>query len=194
MLRILVADEATINADILPLLRTRTTSVETNAVRTVCNIFAHATIPSMFRGTVRIWCLSLIFALVPIVGFAQTAGIPEKIVPCSGAVAKDNMEACTVCHLATLAQNLLNSAIFLAVFISAILFAYAGWLYLTNEAIQGQAEARGLFKDVVLGLIIILGAWLFVDTIMKTLMGSTNYLPWNSICGNGMTPGASLTE
>lgn len=127
------------------------------------------------------------FLILPAISFAQ-AGLSNPIVPCAGAEASNGLPACTVCHLAQLAQNLLNSGVFLAIFISAILFAYAGWLYLTNEAIHQQERARGLFKDVVIGLVIILGAWLFVDTIMKTLMGG-NYWPWNDICKTASTAG-----
>ncbi len=122
----------------------------------------------------RVWILVVFFACIPLLASAQP-GLPEKIVPCNGV-------DCTVCDLVKLAQNLLNSAIFLAVFMSALLFAYAGWLYLTNEALHAQNEAKGLFKDVVIGLIIILGSWMVVDTIMKTLAGG-QYFPWNSVCG-----------
>lgn len=150
------------------------------AVRTVCNIFAHATIRIMFGETARVWAIVIFLTFIPAVSFAA-AGLPDKIVPCDGV----GSNPCTFCHLVQLAQNLLNSAVFLAVFMSALLFAYAGWQYLTNEALHGQAEARGLFRDVVIGLIIILAAWLVVDTIMKTLTGG-QYLPWNSVCsGSG---------
>ncbi len=135
----------------------------------------------MFGETVRVWTIVLFLMFIPGVSVAA-AGLPTQIVPCAGAVASDNLPACTVCHIAELAQNLLNSAIFLAVFMSAILFAYAGWLYLTNEALGAQNEARGLFKDVILGLIVILGAWLVIDTLMKTVSGG-QYFPWNSVCG-----------
>lgn len=135
----------------------------------------------MFGETARVWLMVLGLSILPAISYAQ-AGLPKQIVPCAGAEARDGLPACTVCHIAELAQNLLNSAIFLAVFMSAILFAYAGWLYLTNEALHAQNEARGLFKDVVIGLIIILGAWLVIDTLMKTVSGG-DYFPWNSVCG-----------
>lgn len=135
----------------------------------------------MIGETARVWTLVFLLSVIPAVTFAQTA-LSKPIVPCAGAEARDGLPACTVCHIAELAQNLLNSAIFLAVFMSAILFAYAGFLYVTNEALHAQSEARGLFKDVLLGLIVILGAWLVVDTLMKTVSGG-EYFPWNSVCG-----------
>jgi hypothetical protein len=124
-----------------------------------------------------VFCATFLLVTAP---FLASAQIPV-IVPCDGVGPK----ACTVCHLATLAQNILNAVIFIAVFASAFLFAYAGWLYLTNEAIGGQQKAKSLFTDVTIGFVIILGSWLFVDTLMKVLVGESisGFGPWNSICG-----------
>jgi hypothetical protein len=127
----------------------------------------------MLRIPGRVWLLSATLAAAPVFALAQ-AGIPERIVPCNGI-------NCSLCDLAQLAQNLLNAGIFIAVFLSAILFAYAGWIYMTQETISGQGSAKSMFQNVTFGLIIILGAWLFVDTIMKTMLGGS-YLPWNSVC------------
>ena len=121
----------------------------------------------------RVWLMTAVLSSVPALALAQ-GGLPDKIVPCSGV-------DCTFCDLAQLAQNILNTGIFVAVFLSAVLFAYAGWLYLSNEALGEQMRARAMFQNVAFGLAIILGAWLFVDTLMKTLLGGS-YLPWNSVC------------
>jgi hypothetical protein len=116
---------------------------------------------------------TLVFAL-PFFVFAQNAALPKQIVPCTGV-------NCTVCDLATLAQNIINTGIFVFVFFSAMMFAYAGFLYLTNEAIQGQNEAKSIFKNVVIGLIVLLSAWLLVDTLMKAVLGGS-FGPWNNVC------------
>lgn len=118
-------------------------------------------------------CLMVLLAFTPVLAQAQ---IPT-IVPCNGL-------DCTICDLAQLAQNLLNATIYLAVFLSAFLFAYAGFLYLTNEAIGQQQKAKQMFTNVLLGLVILMGAWLFVDTVMKMMLGTGpgGYFPWNSIC------------
>lgn len=100
-----------------------------------------------------------------------------KIVPCDGI-------NCTVCDVATVAQNVLNTGIYVAVFLSAILFAWAGWLYLTNVANPGQMEkAKTIFIDVIIGLVIILVAWIVIDTLMRTLVNpEAQFGPWNEIC------------
>ncbi len=90
--------------------------------------------------------------------------MPDKIVPCDGV-------DCTVCDVATLAQNVLNTGIFIVIILSALLFAYAGWLYLSNVTTGEAQRARSIFTNVVIGLVIILGAWLVVYTLMSTLLG-----------------------
>ena len=114
------------------------------------------------------------FLGVPLIAAAQV--IPT-IVPqsCSGV-------DCTICDLVTLAQNLLNAGIYIAVFFSAIMFCYAGWQYATAAGGPVKQSAKETITNVAFGLIIILSAWLIVDTIMRTLMGSESYLPWNNLC------------
>lgn len=100
-----------------------------------------------------------------------------KIVPCNGV-------DCTFCDIAQLAQNILNTGIYIAVFLSAVLFAYAGWKYITAGGDSGGAgEAKKIFWNVGVGLVIILAAWLIVDLIMKMLVSeSALFGPWNQVC------------
>lgn len=123
-------------------------------------------------GRVPYW-IPLLAAFLPYAVFAQQKGLPERIVPCSGV-------DCGCEHLITLAQNLFNAGVYIAVFLSAMLFAYAGWLYLSNEAIGAKDQARKLFTNVAIGLVIILSAWLIVDTLMSQVL--KNSVTWNNIC------------
>jgi len=111
----------------------------------------------------------------------------DPIVQCSGALDSTSgpkQYACTVCDIAKTAQNVLNTAIYVAVFLSAILFAYAGIIYVTNIANHGEiSKAKSIFSNVIIGLVIILASWLVIDTIMRTLVNpSANLGPWNTIC------------
>jgi len=48
---------------------------------------------------------------------------------------------------------------------------YAGYLYLTAVGDTGQiSKAHGLFKNAIIGFIIILVAWLLVDFILTALL------------------------
>ena len=135
----------------------------------------------LYNRAVRLGATIVSSILYPSLVFAQ---IPKQIVSCNGAVAGNGLPACSICHIAELAQNLLNTGIYLAVFLTAILFAWAGWKYITAGGDSGQAgEAKKIFWTVGIGLIIILSAWLVVDLIMKMLVKpSAPWGPWNSIC------------
>ncbi len=129
---------------------------------------------NQFRAAMLAGYYSLLLAF-PLFVFGQSSpGIPDRIVPCEGV-------NCTVCDLAVLAQNLINAGVFIFVFFAALMFAYAGFLYLTNEALDKQADARKIFGNVALGLIVLLAAWLVVDTLMKSVLGG-DFGPWNDIC------------
>lgn len=116
-------------------------------------------------------------ALTPSAVFAQ---IPT-IVPCTGAT---GAKPCTFCHIAELAQNTINAGIYIAVFMSAFLFAYAGWEYITAGGDAGKADkARKIFWTVGVGLVLILAAWLIVDVIMKMFVSEgALFGPWNDVC------------
>lgn len=131
-----------------------------------------------FQAAMLAGYYSLVLAF-PLFVFGQ-GGLPRKIVPCDGTSIGGGTE-CTVCHFAQLAQNLINTGVFIFVFFSALMFAYAGFLKLTNEALGEQAQANKIFSNVAMGLIVLLAAWLVVDTLMKSLLGG-NFGPWNDIC------------
>ena len=137
----------------------------------------------MYRRFAATWLFVLIFfiALLPSLSLAE---FPERIVPCDGV-------DCTVCDISTLAQNVLNTGIYIAIFFSAIMFAWAGWLHVTAGGSEGKVrEARGIFTNVLLGLIIILVGWLVVDTLLRVVLNDSVSAvpegllrPWEPICG-----------
>lgn len=75
---------------------------------------------------------------------------------------------------ATSIPNLFNR---LALFLGLIAVAYAvygGYLYLTAGGNDDQTkQAKGIFKNVAIGLVIIFLAYSIVITVMNTLFGST---------------------
>jgi hypothetical protein len=122
--------------------------------------------------------MALLFATPVIV---SAAGL-TTIVPsdCTG-----NGGCQSICDLAQLAQNVLNDGIYVAIFLSAILFAWAGWKHMSAGGDAGQIKkANEVFAAVFIGLIIILSAWLIVSTLMSVITGggAAPTLPWNQIC------------
>jgi hypothetical protein len=90
--------------------------------------------------------------------------------------------ACQLCDLVKLADNLIRFAVAFSVIVATLMFAYAGFLYFTASASEGNIKkAHGIFSKVFGGLVIILVAWLVVDIIMRTLVNQEGGNLWHEI-------------
>lgn len=119
----------------------------------------------------RYFLLLLIFILCLLFSSVSYAA---GLVPCDGA-------DCTWCSLIQMIQNLINYAIYLGVMASAIMFAYTGFLFLTDGGNSEKvSQAKSMFRNVVIGIVCILAGWLLIDTLMKALTGG-KIGPWNQI-------------
>ena len=100
---------------------------------------------------------------------------PSKgLIPCSGL-------DCQTCHLASLAQRIINFLIGLSIPLAAAMFAYAGVIYFTSGVVDKIEKAHKIFKSVGIGFMIVLGAWLGIQTILKTILAPSYYASWNTI-------------
>ena len=99
---------------------------------------------------------------------ALALNLPEAIVQCHGI-------DCTCQDLVHSAQNILYTGIYVAVFLSAVLFAWAGWKMLAgkNSGDPGAIEnSKKILWNVIVGLVILLAAWLIVNTLFTALTNS----------------------
>lgn len=80
-----------------------------------------------------------------------------------------------------LIQNAMNAAISFGIVIFVLIIAFAGILWiLTPTNPENHSQAKKVLTNAVIGLLIVLSAWLIVDFVMKTLYGG-QFGPWNSI-------------
>lgn len=108
-------------------------------------------------------CLVILAVLSPITVIAQDTGL----VPCG------YDEPCTTADVAGFVNGLISFLISLLGIIATIALVYAGILLVTSGGDTGAAtRAKNLLTNVVIGIILILAAWLIVDTIMRALTGS----------------------
>lgn len=78
---------------------------------------------------------------------------------------------CGWLHLVELAENIMNFLIAIALPLSAVAFAYAGFLYLTAAGSEDKIKkAHGVFVKVAIGLFFVLAAWAIVYLIASTLL------------------------
>ena len=110
--------------------------------------------------------LFLVLIALPSVAFAANTTFLGPIVP---ECARAGTSVCQACDLVKLADNLLKFMVAFSVFGAALMFAYAGFLYVTAATSKGNLDkARKVFSDVFIGLIIVLVAWIVVDLVLRT--------------------------
>lgn len=140
------------------------------------------------RGkTIKLGAILLSTSLMaaPFLLFAQ------GLVPCG----QGNYSQCTLCDLFVLISRvidfLLNMIILPA---SVVAFIIAGILFLTAAGDERKiTQAKGVFSGVVWGLVISFGAWLIIDTLLRTLVDEGRLfgsMPWNAFptCGGPVPP------
>lgn len=128
---------------------------------------------------------------VPAALFFLVSFVDAALVPCSVG------SKCRACDLVTLGQNIMQFIIVIAVFLAAVLFAWAGILMVTSAGDTGQvAKAKGMFSSIIIGILIALAGWLIIDTIMKVLYneGKSSFGPWNKIQCISQTPIATRSN
>jgi len=138
------------------------------------------------------YILPLVLALIllPDLVQAQTLGLTESL--CEG-------PTCSACHFVELANRLIKWLIGIVVMLFAVLAVWAGFSLVTSggnpSALQ---DAKSRFTNAFIGFLIVLSAWLIVDTLMRGIVNGTDgditgYGPWSQIqCGTqsevGVTP------
>jgi hypothetical protein len=118
---------------------------------------------------------------------ASVVGVFNPIVAQSGQCVCVGMAPSWGCILQTI-QNAVNVGISVGVVICVLYLAYAGVLFMMSSANPGLREqGKTRLLNGVIGMLVILGAWISVDFIMKvlyepdTVFEATIFGPWNSI-------------
>lgn len=113
--------------------------------------------------------MGVVLMILPLMMFAQ-------LVPCGMGDSQ-----CTLCHLWLLISNVINFILRDIVLpVSVIAIIIAGILFITAGGSESQiGQAKSVFTGVVWGIVIAFGAWLIVDTIMKSLASGEFSGAWN---------------
>jgi len=108
--------------------------------------------------------------LTPFIVFADatTTGI---LPPCVS-----SPTGCVFNDFLTLAQNIIDFVLKISVTVAVIMFTWAGILYLTASGDKGNIEkAHKIFTSVLIGFIIVISAWLIINTIANALLDKGNF-------------------
>ena len=130
--------------------------------------------------------ITTLIVLAPVLSFAQPEPVSENggLVPCgtekskletsidaSGKVTQTGGEIqnpCTFDHILVLINNIINFLLFvIAIPIAAVMFCFAGFLMIfSGGEASARTKAKGIFWNVVFGLVIVAGAWAIMHTIL----------------------------
>ena len=137
--------------------------------------------------------LGLVLFLVVSIEPVHAALIPKQIVPeaCTGSAIAAKGKGCTLCHIGVMVINITDYAMYaVAIPAAGLLMAIGGITLLISGGSETLAtRGKDTMRYAVIGLAIVLLAWLAVDTILKVLTGTSGRVgfrgvveelgPWN---------------
>lgn len=120
-----------------------------------------------------------LLAVIPLPALAQFGPIvPEVCKTC----------ACGFGGVLAIIQNVVNFIIAISIIIATLIMVWAGGLYIMSSTNpESRSTANKMLLNAVIGIMIVLSAWLVVDFVMKTLYDNgSEFGPWNTILLGGV--------
>ena len=115
----------------------------------------------------------ILFAL-PQLAAAQTQGL----VACTGL-------DCNFCTLIETANRVINLFFEILVIVAIIMIVRAGFILVISAGnVSAMENAKSSLTNVIIGFVIILSAWLIVDTVFKVLVTNQDFGMWNEFNAN----------
>ena len=109
---------------------------------------------------------SLIVIILALILVTPLVSSAAGFVPCGG----KGESACTLCHLFVMAQGLWSYATYILGIIAVTMIIISGLIYLVSGASENLNKiAKEAMTNVFIGLLIVLGAWLIVNTAIYLL-------------------------
>lgn len=101
--------------------------------------------------------------------------LADGLVPCEG-------PDCGTCELMQMATRVLEFLVQAAVFLAGVVFAWGGFKMVISGGESGSiSEARGMMTNALVGIVIVLCAWLLIDTLLKLVVDDSVVGVWNEI-------------
>lgn len=138
-----------------------------------------------------LFLIGILAAALPATAHAELVGPLDPIIPeaCKCETVQVQGTSQTVggapgygCVLQVI-QNVVRFAVSLGIMLATLALVYTGFQWITAGAnAQKKSEGKNLFLNTLVGMVLILTAWLIVDYVMKTLYREpAEFGPWNSI-------------
>jgi Na+/melibiose symporter-like transporter len=101
--------------------------------------------------------------------FAQAAIVPDT---CAAG------RPCSFCELYSLAVSIINFLIKLAIPLAVLFIAWGGIQVLTASGPGSVSRGWDTIKNALIGIALVFGAWLIVNTFITFLVSGEFNLPW----------------
>lgn len=116
------------------------------------------------KKAVWVGLLMILFLVFPFVGLAQN-GDYELLAPLP------NLEKVSQNNpLGTYIPYIFRLAIGLAAVAAVVMIVLGGVQYMTTDAIQGKEQGKARIKNAIIGLVLVISAWLILNTINPNLL------------------------
>ena len=127
------------------------------------------------------WLLLFFFILIPNAVFGQDGG--SGLVSCTGATGNN---PCDFCDFITMVNNIVLWLFGVLASIAVLGLVIAGIrLVISAGNPAAMTAAKEMFSNIIIGFVIVLSAWLIVDTVIKTLVGeNSEFGMWNQFDGD----------
>jgi hypothetical protein len=138
----------------------------------------------------RIYLLIFALLVLPVDALALVSG--GGFVDCQG-------PDCSACNLVSMANRVIDWLVGVLIVLFAVMIVIRGFGLVTSRGNPGAlSEAKETLINAIIGLLIILAAWIIVDTLMRGLnvQGmSGGPLPWSRVqCQVQITPDVNRSE
>lgn len=121
---------------------------------------------------------AIFICLIILVGFSIFTPITfaAGLVPCGPGIAAN--PSCDVCDFFKMADNIIKFVMtYVVPAIAAILMVVGAITFMTAGGSEGQiTKGKSIITSTVIGIVIILLAWIVVDSVIKSLTGNNKLL------------------
>ncbi len=125
----------------------------------------------LFLKTSLLTLFLLIFTILPVISSAQSGLVPcgTESYPKGHEKEYQLVNPCGYAHIFDLINGVVNFLLMvIALPLAAIMFAYAGFLFMFSGVQPEQrTKAKKIFGNVALGFILAIAAWLIIHTILE---------------------------
>ncbi len=118
-------------------------------------------------------------------------------VPCGGSGEPE----CEACHFVKMANDIITWLIGILFIVFAIVLVVSGFMMvISGGKPEAKTNAKNKITNAFVGLVIVLSAWLLVDTLMRVLLAGNDgeisgYGPWTDIsCGTSVAVKDRVTD